>query len=78
MVAQHEKDKEELSAIFLRMQAEFHESEAQARHDYQSQRDDANNRHEEEKQALRLQLEAVNEDLWKQFQKAILLIAVMD
>lgn len=70
MVAQHEKDKEALSVIFLRMQSEFHEAEAHSRHEYQSQRDDANNRHEEEKQALRLQLEAINEDLWRQFQKA--------
>lgn len=67
----HIKDKDELASILTRIQSEFQEAEANARHDYQSQRDDARNRHLEEKQALRIQLESINEDLWRQFQKSL-------
>ena len=51
------------------MEQEFQEAEAEAKHEYQSMRDDVKNKNLEEKHALRIQLEGTIEDLWRQFQR---------
>lgn len=54
-----------------RMEHEFQEAEADARHEFSSLRDDIKNKNLEEKHALRIQLEGNVEDLWRQFQQAL-------
>lgn len=54
------------------MDLEFQEAEVEAKHEYQSIRDDVKNKNLEEKHALRIQLETNIEDIWRQFQKVML------
>ncbi|KAJ1514403.1 Dynein regulatory complex subunit 2 [Coelomomyces lativittatus] len=67
----HLKEKSDLLGVIYRMDQDFLENEADARHDYQSNRDDVKNKNLEEKHALRIQLEGTIEDLWRQFQTAL-------
>ncbi|KAI8815954.1 uncharacterized protein EV422DRAFT_336982 [Fimicolochytrium jonesii] len=54
-----------------RMEQDFQDAEADARHEYSSLRDDVKNKNLEEKHALRIQLEGTVEELWRQFQAAL-------
>ena len=65
----HQKEKTNLTTTILRMEQEFQEAEADAKHEFQSIRDDMKNKNLEEKHALRIQLEGTIEDLWRQFQR---------
>ncbi|ORZ33276.1 hypothetical protein BCR44DRAFT_63502 [Catenaria anguillulae PL171] len=69
--AQHVKEKNDILGVIYRMDADFTETEADSRHEYQSSRDDVKNKNLEEKHALRIQLESAIEDLWRQFQQAL-------
>ncbi|KAJ3042758.1 Dynein regulatory complex subunit 2 [Rhizophlyctis rosea] len=69
--AQHAKEKADILGIMARMEQDFQETEADARHEYSSMKDDVKNKNLEEKHALRIQLEGTIEDLWKQFQLAL-------
>ncbi|KAI9189130.1 hypothetical protein H9P43_000558 [Blastocladiella emersonii ATCC 22665] len=69
--AQHVKEKNDILGVIYRMDQDFSETEADARHEYQSSRDDVKNKNLEEKHALRIQLEGTIEDLWRQFQVAL-------
>jgi capsule polysaccharide export protein KpsE/RkpR len=53
------------------MEQDFQETEADAKHEYSSLKDDVKNKNLEEKHALRIQLEGTVEDLWRQFQAAL-------
>ncbi|KAJ3017057.1 UNVERIFIED_CONTAM: Dynein regulatory complex subunit 2 [Siphonaria sp. JEL0065] len=64
-------EKAEILGIITRMEQEFQETEADAKHEYSSQKDDIKNKNLEEKHALRIQLEGTVEDLWRQFQAAL-------
>ncbi|EPZ35973.1 hypothetical protein O9G_003888 [Rozella allomycis CSF55] len=57
-----------LLGIIHRMEHEFTEAENESKHDFQSIREDIRNKNLEEKHALRIQLEGIIEDLWRQFQ----------
>jgi hypothetical protein len=65
------KSKAELLGILTRLEKDFTETEADARHDANSAREDLKNKNLEERHALRIQLEGTIEDLWKQFQTAL-------
>ncbi|KAJ3365514.1 Dynein regulatory complex subunit 2 [Allomyces arbusculus] len=69
--SQHMHEKNNLLGVIYRLDADFADTEADARHEYQSSRDDVKNKNLEEKHALRIQLESTIEDLWKQFQIAL-------
>ncbi|KAJ3043903.1 Dynein regulatory complex subunit 2 [Rhizophlyctis rosea] len=69
--AQHAKEKADILGIMARMEQDFQETEADAKHEYSSMKDDVKNKNLEEKHALRIQLEGTIEDLWKQFQTAL-------
>jgi hypothetical protein len=69
--AQHAKEKMDVLGIMTRAEQEFQEVESDARHEYSSIRDDVKNKNLEEKHALRIQLEATVDDLWRQFQVAL-------
>ncbi|KNE59631.1 hypothetical protein AMAG_03886 [Allomyces macrogynus ATCC 38327] len=69
--SQHMHEKNNLLGVIYRLDADFTDTEADARHEYQSSRDDVKNKNLEEKHALRIQLESTIEDLWKQFQQAL-------
>eukprot|EP01136_Pigoraptor_vietnamica_P024255 Opistho-1_new@77130 len=71
IVAQHREERQNLADIMYAMEHEFNEQEAEARHDFQSVRDEVKNKNLEEKHALRIQLEGTVEDLWRQFQNAL-------
>ncbi|KAI9089819.1 hypothetical protein DFS34DRAFT_383151 [Phlyctochytrium arcticum] len=68
---QHAKEKADILGIMSRMEQDFQDTEADARHEYSSMRDDVKNKNLEEKHALRIQLEGSVEDLWRQFQSAL-------
>ncbi|KAJ3021787.1 Dynein regulatory complex subunit 2 [Thoreauomyces humboldtii] len=67
----HAKERSDVLGIMGRMEQEFGDAEADARHEYSSLRDDVKNKNLEEKHALRIQLEGTVEDLWRQFQGAL-------
>ncbi|KAI8803969.1 hypothetical protein BJ742DRAFT_742477 [Cladochytrium replicatum] len=69
--AKHVKEKFDLVGIMTRMEMDFGETEADARHEHSSFKDDVKNKNLEEKHALRIQLEGTVEDLWKHFQTAL-------
>ncbi len=71
LMTQHVKEKSDILGIMARMEMDFQETEADARHEYSSLRDDVKNKNIEEKHALRIQLEGTVEDLWRQFQLAL-------
>lgn len=58
----------DIMSIMGRMEHDFQEVEADAKHEYSSLKDDVKNKNLEEKHALRIQLESTVEDLWRQFQ----------
>lgn len=68
---QHAKEKARMLDILHRMEYEFLEAETDAKHEFSSFRDDVKNKNLEEKHALRIQLEGIVEDLWRQFQAAL-------
>ncbi|KAJ3177286.1 Dynein regulatory complex subunit 2 [Geranomyces variabilis] len=67
----HAKERADILGIMGRMEQDFQDAEADARHEYSSLRDDVKNKNLEEKHALRIQLEGTVEDLWRQFQAAL-------
>jgi hypothetical protein len=71
LLFKHSREKAEIMGIIGRMEQEFAEVEADAKHEYSSIRDDTKNRSLEEKHSLRIQLEGTVEDLWRQFQLAL-------
>ncbi|KAJ3300086.1 Dynein regulatory complex subunit 2, partial [Borealophlyctis nickersoniae] len=68
---QHAKEKADILGIMTRMEQDFQETEADAKHEYSSMKDDVKNKNLEEKHALRIQLEGTVEELWRQFQAAL-------
>lgn len=60
-----------LQDVSFAMEQNHSEREADARQEFQSMRDEIKNKNLEEKHALRIQLEASVEALWKQFQAAL-------
>ncbi len=58
-----------LTSMLGRLEHEYTEAEADAKHEYQSLREDVKNKNLEEKHGLRIQLEGMLEELWRQFQK---------
>eukprot|EP01137_Pigoraptor_chileana_P035014 Opistho-2@28421 len=71
IISQHREERQNLADIMYAMEYEFNEAEAEARHEFQSVRDEVKNKNLEEKHALRIQLEGTVEDLWRQFQNAL-------
>lgn len=71
MVDQHSREMTELQDIMFAMVQNFNEREADARSDFQSMRDEIKNKNQEEKHALRVQLEATVEKLWDEFREAL-------
>ncbi|KAJ3183720.1 Dynein regulatory complex subunit 2 [Gaertneriomyces sp. JEL0708] len=69
--AHHTKEKADVLGISTRMDQDYQDTEADARHEFSSMRDDVKNKNLEEKHALRIQLEGTVEDLWRQFQAAL-------
>ncbi|ORY37053.1 hypothetical protein BCR33DRAFT_854921 [Rhizoclosmatium globosum] len=72
--AQNTLERAEMLGIITRMEQEFQETEADAKHEYSSQKDDIKNKNLEEKHALRIQLEGTErkrqfEDLKQKDQK---------
>jgi chromosome segregation ATPase len=53
-----------------RLEVQFTDTENDAKHDFQSLKEDIRNKNLEEKHALRIQLEGTIEELWRQFQTA--------
>jgi hypothetical protein len=68
LVMQHAREMADILSIMGRMEHDFQEVEADAKHEYSSLKDDVKNKNLEEKHALRIQLESTVEDLWRQFQ----------
>ncbi|KAJ3391570.1 Dynein regulatory complex subunit 2 [Entophlyctis sp. JEL0112] len=68
---QNALEKVEILGIIARMEQDFQETEADAKHEYSSQKDDIKNKNLEEKHAIRIQLEGTVEDLWRQFQATL-------
>lgn len=68
---QHQREMRELQDIIYAMDQNFAEQDAEAKAEFQSQRDELKNKNLEDKQGLRMQLEAVVEDLWQQFSAAL-------
>ncbi|XP_077967631.1 dynein regulatory complex subunit 2-like isoform X2 [Styela clava] len=60
-----------LQDVSFAMEQNYSERESDARQEFQSMRDEIKNKNLEEKHALRIQLEASVEALWKQFQAAL-------
>ncbi|XP_030051113.1 dynein regulatory complex subunit 2 isoform X1 [Microcaecilia unicolor] len=60
-----------LQNVLLAMEQNYTENEFEARQEFESLKDDIKNKNLEEKHALRIQLEGLVEDLWKQFQHAL-------
>ena len=71
IITEHRQESEEIMDIIFAMEQEFEESEAEARSEFTSLRDEIKNKNLEDKHALRIQLEGQVEDLWKQFQAAL-------
>jgi len=71
IIQQHQKEMNEIEDIMFAMEQQFEESEADARQEFHSIRDEIKNKNLEDKHALRIQLESQVEDLWKQFQAAL-------
>jgi hypothetical protein len=71
ITVQHQLEMRELQDIMYAMEQNFLEKESDARGEFQSQRDELKNKNLEDKHALRIQLEAVVEDLWGQFTTAL-------
>jgi len=71
IVSQHKKEINDVQDIMFAMEHEFNESEADAKQEFQSLRDEVKNKNLEEKHALRIQLEGKVEELWKEFQQAL-------
>ncbi|KAJ3124658.1 Dynein regulatory complex subunit 2 [Nowakowskiella sp. JEL0407] len=71
LMVQHARERADLLGIMTRMEQDFQETEADAKHEYSSVKDDIKNKNLEEKHALRIQLEGTVEDLWRQFQSAL-------
>jgi len=68
---QHQREMHELQDIIYAMDQNFSEQDAEAKAEFQSMRDELKNKNLEDKHALRVQLEAVVEDLWQQFTMAL-------
>ncbi|XP_068121297.1 dynein regulatory complex subunit 2 [Hyperolius riggenbachi] len=70
IIEQKDKEMQYLQNVILAMEQNTQESESEAKHEFQSMRDDIKNKSLEEKHSLRVVLEATVEDLWKQVQHA--------
>ncbi|XP_029450495.1 dynein regulatory complex subunit 2 [Rhinatrema bivittatum] len=60
-----------LQNVLLAMEQNYSENDYEAKQDFESIKDDIKNKNLEDKHALRIQLEGLVEDLWKQFQQAL-------
>eukprot|EP01135_Chromosphaera_perkinsii_P006115 Nk52_evm2s403 gene=Nk52_evmTU2s403 len=67
----HRKETENVLDIAFIMEHEYNEQESDAKQEFQSLTDDVKNKNLEEKHALRIQLEGIVEDLWRQFQSGL-------
>lgn len=67
----HTMEKADVLGIMAKMDQDFQDTEADAKHEYSSLKDDVRNKNLEEKHALRIMLEGTVEDLWRQFQSAL-------
>jgi hypothetical protein len=71
LIANHAKENSDIMGIMGRMEHEFMDTEADAKHEFSSIKDDIKNKNLEEKHSLRIQLEGTVEELWRQFQQAL-------
>jgi DNA-binding protein H-NS len=71
LTALHARERGALLGVIRRCDMDHTDGEADARHEYQSAKDDIRNKNLEEKHALRISLEGAVEDLWRQFQAAL-------
>ena len=67
----HKQETENVLDISFIMEHEYNEQESDAKQEFQSLTDDVKNKNLEEKHALRIQLEGIVEDLWRQFQSGL-------
>lgn len=66
----HTRKVKDLSDVMSTMEAEFSEKEAEARQDFESQREEIKNRNSEEYNVLKISLESTIEELEKHFEQA--------
>ena len=67
----YRKERDELDSHLKAIDESLQEYLASESHEWTSQRDDDRNKSMEERQAMRIQMESMMEELWKQFQKVI-------
>lgn len=70
----NQREKENLLGIAFRMESEIIELDLECQHEFQSAKEEIKNKNLEEKHSLKIHLESVIDDLWKQFQKVRLRI----
>jgi hypothetical protein len=70
MLDHHEHEVKNLTMMLTRLEQDYAEADSDAKHEYQSLREDVKNKNLEEKHGSRIQLESMLEELWRQFQKA--------
>nr|XP_005991515.1 PREDICTED: coiled-coil domain-containing protein 65 [Latimeria chalumnae] len=71
LLAQHKMEMTQLHDIMFAMEQNFMDHDNEVKQEYQSVRDEIKNKDLEDKHALRVQLEGIVEDLWRQFQHAL-------
>ena len=71
LVRQNQRELTELQGIIFVMKHNFDERENEAKHEFQSIREELKNKNLEAKHALRVQLETAMEDLWAQFPSSL-------
>ena len=71
LVQQNQRELTKLQGIIFVMNQKFDERENEAKHEFQSIREELKNKNLEAKHALSVQLETAMEDLWAQFQSSL-------
>ncbi|XP_075241451.1 dynein regulatory complex subunit 2-like [Convolutriloba macropyga] len=71
ILEQSQKELDDLQDIVFSLDKSFQEKEAEALNEFQSLRDEIKTKNQEEKHALRIALEQVVDDYWRQFQAAL-------
>jgi len=71
ILEQSKKELDDLQDIVFSLDKSFQEKEAEALNEFQSLRDEIKTKNQEEKHALRIALEQVVDDYWRQFQAAL-------
>eukprot|EP00158_Paraphelidium_tribonemae_P005607 Partr_v1_DN27429_c0_g1_i3_m72191 putative coiled-coil domain containing 65 len=64
-------ENEDLSRMLKKISADLQELTTSESHEWKGQREDERNRIIEEKQTMRIQMESIIEDLWRQFQESL-------